>query len=57
VFETGNEATRLQLRRIAEPSEEPARVTLPVHLVRRVSCGAAGAAPSVERPTGSTKEA
>jgi LacI family transcriptional regulator len=43
VYETGNEAMRLLLRRIAEPSEEPERVTLPVHLIQRVSCGAARA--------------
>jgi LacI family transcriptional regulator len=38
-YETGATAIRLLLERIATPSPEPGRVLLPVHLVRRRSCG------------------
>lgn len=40
VYQTGEEAMRLLLRLIASPSADPTRVTLPVRLVQRASCGA-----------------
>ena len=39
-FETGETAVRLLLDIIAGRTEKPRRVLLPVHLVRRASCGA-----------------
>ncbi len=41
IHEIGAQATRILLRRIADPNQEPQRLILPTHLVIRQSCGAA----------------